>query len=406
MKKILSASLLALSAVMAGAAPLDKGGVTFDFKKISDGLFKPAAVEQTENLVTNADGAKKDDPKDPLRWQPTYCFLHTNALSAKDPRHARTRKTVKWESKEGVFTVTKPEELKSFIPPKILRSTSGGWRKPINLPHDKGGLYNITFQYKGQLTSPGGTYLLVSGWSEVAGKWWKGKQLYFKVFPFRLTGEYQNYQNALMLPAGIKSIELVPRIDGTGFLSFRNMAVTPGKAPKSSEKLTLQLSPMSRLDGTFALAQDLPITATFIWKKNCAPAELKLKKPALVVLLPREIKVHDVATLKYLGKKETASTRVVPPQERKPFDELMLRIKVDSCEDDNVRVRVNVPLTIIKVALECCVSPSIIGFSGNAASALNNIDFAKIIQLAENGMIGKILEVDSGEGTTVEIVVE
>ena len=307
MKKIFSVSLFAFSAVLAGATPLDKGGVTFDFQKISAGLFKPAAVVQAENLVTNADGSKKDDPKDPLRWQPTYCFLHTNAISAKDPRHARTRKTVKWESKDGVFTVTKPEELKSFIPPQILRSTSGGWRKPINLPHDKGGLYNITFQYKGQLTSPGGTYLLVSGWSEVSGKWWKGKQLYFKVFPFRLTGEYQNYQNALMLPAGIKSIELVPRIDGTGFLSFRNMAVTPGKAEKSAEKLTLQLSPMSRLDGTFALAQNLPITATFVWKKNCAPAELKLKKPALVVLLPREIKFHDVATLNYLGKKETAS---------------------------------------------------------------------------------------------------
>jgi transcriptional regulator with XRE-family HTH domain len=126
-----------------------------------------------------------------------------------------------------------------------------------------------------------------------------------------------------------------------------------------------------------------------------------------IMLLPSLAKIFDTTVDELLsGKKETASTRVAPPQERKPFDELMLRIKVDSCEDDGVRVRVNVPLTIIKVALECCVSPSIIGFSGNAASALNNIDFAKIIQLAENGMIGKILEVDSGEGTTVEIAVE
>lgn len=126
-----------------------------------------------------------------------------------------------------------------------------------------------------------------------------------------------------------------------------------------------------------------------------------------IMLLPRLAEIFDTTVDELLsGKKETVPARVVPPKERKAFDELMLRIKIDSREDETVRVRVNVPLTIIKVALECCVSPNIIGFSGEASSALNSIDFAKIIQLAESGMIGKILEVDSGEGTTIEIVVE
>ena len=149
--------LLAAAAATAslGAAVLDKGGVTFDFQKISAGLFKPAAaVSQAENLVTNADYSAKENPKDPLRWQPNYCYLHTNAIPDKDPRRARARKVVKWSVKEGVFTVTKPEELKSFLPLKVIQSTSGGWRKTVNLPDDKGGLYNITFQYRGKINGP------------------------------------------------------------------------------------------------------------------------------------------------------------------------------------------------------------------------------------------------------------
>ena len=306
MKKILFSAAAIFTAAVFGASALDKGGVTFDFKKISDGLFKPAVVARNANLVTNADGKLKDAPKDPLRWQANYCYLHTRAIPAKDPRHARTRKTVKWEQKNGVFTVYKPEELKSFIPPKVLSSTSGGWRKTVNLPHDKGGLYEISFQYKGKLTSSGAAYLLVSGNTEAAGRWWKGKQKYFKVFRISLANNFQNYKNALLLPAEIKSIELVLRIDGTGFLSFRNLAVTAQNAEKSSEKLTLQLSPMGRLDHTFALAQNLPGTITYVWKRNCAPKDLKLKKPVLVMVLPKEIKFHDAALLKLLSCKERA----------------------------------------------------------------------------------------------------
>jgi hypothetical protein len=273
MKQILFTAAIALSAAVSGAPALDKGGVTFDFRKISAGLFKPAEVAKDANLVTNPDGKLADDPKDPLRWQPTYCYIHSNAIPDKDPRRAKTRQTVRWEKKEGVFTVVKPEELKSFLSPKLLGSTSGGWRKPVNLPHAKGGVYEISFQYKGKLTSAGAAYLLVSGFTETAGQWWKGKQPFFKVFRIALSEDYQNYKNALMLPPGVKSVELVPRIDGTGFLSIRNLAVTAKSAAKVSEKITLLLSPMGRLDHTFALAQKLPGTLTCVWKRNCWEAD-------------------------------------------------------------------------------------------------------------------------------------
>ena len=305
-KKFLFLLAAAAATASPGASVLDKGGVTFDFQKISAGLFKPAAaVSQAENLVTNADYSAKENPKDPLRWQPNYCYLHTNAIPGNDPRRNRARKVVKWSVKDGVFTVTKPEELKSFLSLKVIQSTSGGWRKTVNLPDDQGGLYNITFQYRGKINGPGGAYLLLSGNSSVAGSWWKGKNTFFKVYRITLSDEYQNYKNAVLLPPGTRSIELVPRIDGTGFLSFRNMAVTVGKAAQNNEKITLQLAAMGRLDHTFALAQDLPGTIAYVWKRNGSPANAKLTAPRLVVTMPKEVAFHEAALLKLVSKKAT-----------------------------------------------------------------------------------------------------
>lgn len=124
-----------------------------------------------------------------------------------------------------------------------------------------------------------------------------------------------------------------------------------------------------------------------------------------IMLLPQLSKIFDTTVDELLsGKKDEPAVRVVPKKERKNFDELVLRIKVDS--DDGERVRVNIPLSIIKVTLECCSDPNIIGIGGNASSALGNIDFAQIIKLAESGVIGKIVEVDSGDGDFVEVFVE
>ena len=125
-KKSLLAAAFLSTAALFGAA-LDKGGVTFDFKKSSAELFKPAApVAQADNLISNADGTFKESPKDPLRWQGNYCYLHTKEISDKDPRRTQVRKMVKWTIKDGVFTVIKPEGLNKILPLTILKNTSGG----------------------------------------------------------------------------------------------------------------------------------------------------------------------------------------------------------------------------------------------------------------------------------------
>ena len=100
-------------------------------------------------------------------------------------------------------------------------------------------------------------------------------------------------------------------------------------------------------------------------------------------------------------KKELAQTvQILPPEKRKDLKEMMLRIVVDSHDGD--RVRVNIPMALVQVALEMGVEmPQL---SGNAA--LKNIDLAQILLMVQQGAIGNLVEVESSDGDTVRIFVE
>ncbi len=97
--------------------------------------------------------------------------------------------------------------------------------------------------------------------------------------------------------------------------------------------------------------------------------------------------------------------RLLPPEERKSFDKMMFRIKVDSADGDTVRV--NLPMALLKVAFETGMKiPGMKIGSTDCSDILGNIDLNQIILLAEQGMIGKLVEVQSADGDTVEITVE
>ncbi len=100
------------------------------------------------------------------------------------------------------------------------------------------------------------------------------------------------------------------------------------------------------------------------------------------------------------GKEEQKDAVLVPEGERKDFERLVLRIIVNG--SDGERVRVNLPLPLIKVFLDSGVSVSSMG--GEKIGELN-IDWKAIVAMVEQGVIGKLVEVDDG-GDHVEIVVE
>ena len=78
---------------------------------------------------------------------------------------------------------------------------------------------------------------------------------------------------------------------------------------------------------------------------------------------------------------------------------------------DGDKVKVNLPLPLIKVFLDAGMSMDNFNISmgtskGHVDASKRDIDWQKIILLVESGVVGKIVEVESADGDTVEVVVE
>lgn len=121
-----------------------------------------------------------------------------------------------------------------------------------------------------------------------------------------------------------------------------------------------------------------------------------------ISLLPQLCQVLGITADELLsGKTETA--KMVPEENRKPFDELVMRVLVHSASGD--KVKVNLPMTLVKVAMEIGMDV-VPNMGGEHGEMLKSIDMAKVVKLVETGLIGKLVEVESADGDTVEVVVE
>jgi transcriptional regulator with XRE-family HTH domain len=121
-----------------------------------------------------------------------------------------------------------------------------------------------------------------------------------------------------------------------------------------------------------------------------------------ISLLPLLANLFDITVDELLtGNKENGvAVRMLSEVERKPIEDLVLRIVIQSADND--KVRVNLPMTLIKIVIEG-------GFSISQISdneALKNIDFVKIFGLVEKGAIGNLFEIESADGDKVQIFVE
>lgn len=141
------------------------------------------------------------------------------------------------------------------------------------------------------------------------------------------------------------------------------------------------------------LAQHLGVSSQAVskWENDISCPDISL--------LPALAKVLSCTTDAILSGKED-EVHVVPEPQRKNPNELMLRIKVHSVRGD--KVRVNLPFGLLKALAGSGINIS--QFTGN--DSLNQIDLEQILILVENGTVGKIVEVESADGDTVEIVVE
>ena len=98
-------------------------------------------------------------------------------------------------------------------------------------------------------------------------------------------------------------------------------------------------------------------------------------------------------------EKENTEVRIVEAAVRKPIEQLTLRIIVD---DDGDHVRINLPMTLVKAGMQMGMNmPQVQG-----KDVLQGIDLEQVLCLVEQGLMGKLLEVDSSDGAHVEISVE
>ncbi len=143
------------------------------------------------------------------------------------------------------------------------------------------------------------------------------------------------------------------------------------------------------------LGERLGVSAQAVskWENDISCPDI-LALPALADLLG----VSTDELLRGDPQPERASMR--PEAEPVDVDGLMLVIRVSSTDGD--RVRINLPVPLIKVLLDSGLS---LGSVGGDLDRFN-IDWAQILSLIDRGVIGKLVEIESADGDTVEITVE
>jgi|LSQX01.2.fsa_nt_gb transcriptional regulator with XRE-family HTH domain len=119
-----------------------------------------------------------------------------------------------------------------------------------------------------------------------------------------------------------------------------------------------------------------------------------------IALLPKLAALFGITVDALLSVETKKEIELLPEDKKKNFDDLILRVIVNSSDGD--KVRVNLPMPLVKLGLEMGMSFSQV--SDN--DALKNIDVGQILRLVEKGVIGKLVEVESADGDIVDIVVE
>ena len=149
------------------------------------------------------------------------------------------------------------------------------------------------------------------------------------------------------------------------------------------------------------LTQEMLAEAMGVSSQAVSKWENDLSCPDITLLPSLTKKLGMTLDELLIDEDDAPKAEVVPQEERKDFNKMMLRINVKSA--DGSLVKVNLPMPLIKALMDMGVSPNVVG--GEKIKDAH-IDWSSIILMIENGVIGKLVEVESSDGDTVEIVVE
>ena len=126
-----------------------------------------------------------------------------------------------------------------------------------------------------------------------------------------------------------------------------------------------------------------------------------------ISVLPQLADYFNVS-LDLLVRGETLSgVQLLAENHRKDFNLLTLRLEATSADGDYVKM--NLPLPLIKAGIEIglpLIQTMTLGNSPAVNDTISQIDFKALIQLAESGVIGKLMEAKSADGDVVEICID
>jgi len=145
-----------------------------------------------------------------------------------------------------------------------------------------------------------------------------------------------------------------------------------------------------------ALAEKTGVTAQAVskWENDQTCPDIQLL-PIISSILG--VSVDELLS----GKTENApKVMLLPEEQKRKISDMYLRIEIESSDGD--RIRVNLPMALIQIAVETGLALPEVGGS----SAIKNIDFKQIFELVSRGAIGNLVEIDSADGDKIRIFAE
>ncbi len=145
------------------------------------------------------------------------------------------------------------------------------------------------------------------------------------------------------------------------------------------------------------LAEKCSVTAQAVskWENDLTAPDISL--------LPKLAELFHVTTDELLGVQKTETVAIDP--ELVDLTKMLLKIRVVSKGGD--KVNVNLPLSIAQALLENGKLRDILSEKNDGKlDFLKEIDLAQIVSLVRMGAMGKLVEVRSANGDTVEVWVE
>lgn len=154
-----------------------------------------------------------------------------------------------------------------------------------------------------------------------------------------------------------------------------------------------------RLRKSAGLTQEDVATKLNITSQAVSKWENDISAPDISVLLELS-ETLNVSVEQILGKEPIAD--VVLSESKKDAKSMVFRIRIISSDGD--KVNVNIPLALSEVFLNS--DSQLLNIKAYDKNVLSGIDFKQLISLVEQGVVGKIVDVESTDGDIIEIWVE